>query len=64
MIQNFKEDLTTDIVWIVAYDTEFALRINDIQIQLQKVALNEVQLGVPLFEVRHTLPINFDSGSL
>jgi hypothetical protein len=56
--------LTTDIIRIIADDTELSVRIDDTEVELEEVALDEVQLGVPLLEVRHTLPIDLDSGSL
>jgi hypothetical protein len=34
--------LTADIIWIVAYHAELAVRINDIEIEFEEVALDKM----------------------
>ena len=64
MIKHFKENLTTDIIWIVAYHTKLSFWIDDIEVEFEKISLYKVEFRIPLFEICYTFPINLDSGSL
>ena len=51
VIQYLKENLTTNIIWIITNHVEFPFRNQLVQIEFKEIAFHQVQFRIPLTQV-------------
>ena len=64
VIQHLKEDLTADVIRIITDHVELPFGNQLIQIQLQEIALHQIQLRVPLTQISNRLAVNLNGREL
>ena len=63
-VKYFEKYLRGDIIRIIADDVKFAFWHDGTQIEFKKISFDEVQFGIPLFEVCHRLAVYLDRGKV